>query len=645
MLNWPNKDISTRALDFSDPILHSPELMHDPKLIRNICIIAHVDHGKTTLVDHLLRQAGTFSEREVLSDRVMDSMDLERERGITIQAKNAAFHYKDKRVNIVDTPGHADFGGEVERILGMVDGSVLLVDAAEGPLPQTRFVLQKSLLKGHKVIVCMNKVDRPECHGGTRIKEVLNHIFDLFIDLGASEEQADFPVVYACAKHGWCTDKFEEIDDLVSGAKKGSLAPLYELISEKISPPTIEGDKLQILIANLGWSDFVGRLAIGRVLSGGIKVGQRVLRRGLKDEAFNTVKLFQYKGLAQEEVTEVGPGDVAVVAGTEAFEIGDTITQDDSVPALPRIEVEMPTLAMVFSVNTSPFSGRDGEAVQSRKLRERLLREVRQNVAVRFEETGLPDQFRVLGRGELQFAILTEQMRREGLEFMIGRPSVLIKKDDKGKKQEPIETAILDLPTDFASDVTRMFQERKGILLKYEPAGTGRVRLEFEIPTRGLLGMRTKYLTATKGEGLFNTQLLGYKDWKGDMLHRLNGALISDRDGKGVEYALMTLQNRGKLFITHGTEVYEGMVIGEHAKDNDLNVNPCKEKKLTNVRASGSDHFEAMHGVTDMGLEKCIEWIEDDEWIEVTPLNIRVRKKQLKANSRSIVRRIDDDKE
>lgn len=629
-------------LDFLSRNLHSSALMQDPKLIRNICIIAHVDHGKTTLVDHLLRQSGTFGERETLSDRVMDSMDLERERGITIQAKNAAFKYKEFRVNIVDTPGHADFGGEVERILGMVDGSVLLVDAAEGPLPQTRFVLQKSLQKGHKVIVCLNKVDRPECHGGHRIKEVLNYIFDLFIDLGASEEQAEFPVVYAAAKHGWCTTDFSAIPALVEGKAKGDLRPLYELITKHINPPNLTEEKLRIMVANLGWSDFVGRLAIGRVLSGSIKQNQRVFRKGLKDESFNVIKLFRYLGLAQDEVTEVGPGDIAVVAGSENVEIGDTIAFDETVEALPRIEVEKPTLAMIFSVNTAPFSGRDGEAIQSRKLRERLLREVRQNVAIRFEDSDQPDQFRVLGRGELQFAILSEQMRREGLEFMIGRPSVLIQNDGKTGKKEPIEMAVLDLPSDFASDVTRMFQERKGILQKYEASGNNRVRLEVEIPTRGLLGMRTKYLTATKGEGLFSSQLLGYKEWKGEMLHRLNGALIADRDGVCVEYSLLRLDDRGVLFVKPGDEVYEGMVIGEHAKDNDLNVNPTQERKLTNVRASGSDHYEALKGIREMNLERCIEWIEDDEWIEVTPKKIRIRKKILKSNQRSIIRRKDD---
>jgi GTP-binding protein len=588
----------------------------------------------------------------------MDSMDLERERGITIQAKNAAIQYKDTRINIVDTPGHSDFGGEVERILGMVDGAVLLVDAAEGPLPQTRFVLQKALERGQRVILCVNKVDRPECRDGIRTKEVVNAAFDLFIDLGATEEQADFPIVYACAKQGWCTTDFEEIPALISGEKKGSLEPLYELIVKTIAPPKVSSEPtFQLAVANLGWSDFVGRLAIGRIVSGALEVNQRAHRLGVNEmgepiiEGFNVTKLFRYSGLQQVEVKKLEAGDVGVIGGSENFQIGDTVGGAENTPRLPRIEVNKPTLGMIFSVNTSPFSGRDGDALQSRKLRERLLREVRMNVAVRYEETNSPDQFRMLGRGELQFAIIIEQMRREGAEFMVGRPEVLIIKDENGMKREPLEKATLDLPEEFASDVTRMFQERKGILMSYEAVGTqsgpggtqNRVRLEFEIPTRGLLGMRTKYLTATKGEGLFSSEMIGYTDWKGEMLHRLNGALISDRAGFATEYALINLDDRGLMFIKPGDEVYEGMIIGEFNKENDLNVNPVREKKLTNVRAAGSDHYVALKGTRDMTLERCIEWIEQDEWIEVTPKNIRIRKKVLQGNQRSIVRRSDDE--
>lgn len=620
--------------------------------LRNICIIAHVDHGKTTLVDHLLRQSGTFSERAQVEDRVMDSMDLERERGITIQAKNAAIQYQDYRINIVDTPGHSDFGGEVERILGMVDGAVLLVDAAEGPLPQTRFVLQKALERGQRIILCVNKVDRPEVREGPRISEVINQTFDLFIDLGATEEQADFPIVYACARAGWCTTNVDEIPALISGEKKGTLKPLYDLVVETIAPPKVEPNApFQMLISNIGWSDFVGRLAIGKIVGGSITTNQRMFRKGLDDtkeitEPFSALKLFRYKGLLQDEAKVLEAGDVGVIAGSEEFQIGDTIVAEEGTAPLARIAVNKPTLAMVFSVNTSPFSGREGEAVQSRKLRERLLKEIRHNVALKFEETEQPDQFRVLGRGELQFAVLIEQMRREGLEFMVGRPIVLTKTEN-GQKYEPLERATLDLPEEFSGDVTRMFQERKGILASYETSGTqsgpggtqNRVRLEFDIPTRGLLGMRTKYLTATKGEGLFSSQMVGYTDWKGEMLHRSNGALISDRAGSVTEYALLNLDDRGVLFVDPGVEVYEGMVIGEFNKENDLNVNPCREKKLTNVRAAGSDHYDAIKGRRDMTLEKCIEWIEEDEWIEVTPETIRIRKKVLATNQRSIIRR------
>ncbi len=621
--------------------------------LRNVCIIAHVDHGKTTLVDHLLKQSGTFTERETVEDRVMDSMDLERERGITISAKNACVKYKDYRINIVDTPGHADFGGEVERIMGMVDGAILLVDAAEGPLPQTRFVLQKALSRGYKVILCINKVDRPECSDGLRTQEVVNQTFDLFIDLGATEEQADFPILYTVAREGWCTPNFEDVPHMLSGEKKGSLEPMFETITKIIAPPPVEeSSPFKLAISNIGWSDFVGRLAVGRIHSGKVRQGQKLFRKlkteaGVeKTESFTVTKLFRYEGLKQVECAELAAGDIGVIAGSEEAEIGDSFVEVENATPLDRIEVEKPTIAMIFSVNTSPFSGREGEAVQSRKLRERLLKEVRHNVALRLEETEAPDQFRVLGRGELQFGILIEQMRREGLEFMVGRPVVLTRKTEDGQKEEPLERATLDLPEEFSGEVTRMFQERKGILASYEPSGTqtgpngtqNRVRLEIDIPTRGLLGMRTKYLTATKGEGIFSSRLVGFTPWKGEMLHRKNGAMISDRDGETVTYALFNLEDRGLLFCEPGVPVYEGMIVGEFNKENDLNVNPCKEKKLTNHRASGSDELVQLKGIREMTLEKCIEWIEDDEWIEVTPSTIRIRKKSLKGNTRSIIR-------
>lgn len=614
--------------------------------LRNICIIAHVDHGKTTLVDHLLKQSDTFGSHVTLDDRVMDSMDLERERGITIQAKNAAIKKAEYKINIVDTPGHADFGGEVERILGMVDGAVLLVDGAEGPLPQTRFVLQKALEKGHNIILVINKVDRPECRGTDRVQQVIDQTFNLFIDLGATDEQADFPILYACARYGWCTENYDDVEDLIEGRKKGTLDPLFERVKTRIKGPSVEKEKpFQMLISNIGWNDFVGRLAIGRITAGEIKTNDRVCRKGVNskgeplNENFKAVKIFTYNGLKQVDCEVMSAGDIAAVAGSDAFEIGDTVTLNEGTDALPRIHVSQPTLAMVFSVNTSPFSGRDGEAVQSRKLRERLIREVRHNVAIRFSETDVPDQFRILGRGELQFAVLIEQMRREGLEFMVGKPIVLTEVGAGGQKMEPLERLTLDLPETYGSDVTRMFQERKGMLMTYDNVGHGRIRLEFDVPTRGLLGMRSKYLTATRGEGIMSSNPIGMVEWRGDMLHRINGALIADRTGVVTEYALMGLEDRGAMFVKPGVDVYEGMVIGENSKDNDMNVNACREKKLTNVRASGAEILVGLKGVREMSLEKCLEWIDEDEWIEVTPKEIRLRKKVLAQNQRSIIRK------
>ncbi len=619
--------------------------------IRNICIIAHVDHGKTTLVDHLLRQSGTFKQHQSLDDRVMDSMDLERERGITIMAKNTSIQVGDTKVNVVDTPGHADFGGEVERIMGMVDGALLLVDAAEGPLPQTRFVLQKALAKGHKIILVVNKVDRPECKDGLRIQEVVNAAFDLFLELGASDEQCDFPIVYTCARQGWCTTNFDDIRPLINKEKTGSLEPLFKLIVDTVPAPKIsDNPNFQIMISNLSYSEYVGRLAIGRVLSGSVKKTQRIFRQGVdsngnpKIEPFTTTQIYTYLGLKQVEVPEILAGDIGVIAGCENFEIGDTVSSVMDSPPLPRIVVEKPTLAMLFSVNTSPLSGQEGEAIQSRKLRERLLKEVLHNVALKFEETETSDQFRVLGRGELQFAILIEQMRREGFEFMVGKPLVLFQRDENGSRLEPMERAVLDLPEEHASDVTRIFQERKGLLTKYEAMphqegiGKQRVRLEFDIPARGLLGIRSRYLTATRGDGLFSSYLIEYAPHKGDIPHRLNGALVADRIGETVEYSLLTLEERGVLFVKPGVKVYEGMIIGENNKENDMNVNPCKTKKLTNIRAAHAELLVTLAGIREMSLERSLEWIDEDEWIEVTPENVRIRKKVLNQNLRSVKR-------
>ena len=619
--------------------------------LRNVCIIAHVDHGKTTLVDHLLRQSGTFQVHQAVEERVMDSGDLEKERGITILSKNTSVMVGDTKVNIVDTPGHADFGGEVERIMGMVDGALLLVDAAEGPLPQTRFVLQKALSKGHKIILVINKVDRPECSDGRRIHEVVNATFDLFLELGANEDQADFPIVYAAARQGWCTTEFDDIPAYLKKEKAGSLKPLFDLILEKVPPPTVSPiSDFQLMISNLSYSEYVGRLAIGRVMSGSVKKNQKLFRQGINldgsplTQAFTVSQVFTYVGLKQTEVAEVEAGDIAVLAGNEGVEIGDTVSSKNDIAPLPRIIVEKPTLAMLFSVNTSPLSGQEGEAIQSRKLRERLLKEVRHNVALRFEESETSDQFRVLGRGELQFAILIEQMRREGFEFMVGKPLVLYRQGENGERLEPTERSVLDLPEEYASDVTRIFQERKGTLVKYEAMphqegiGKQRVRLEFDIPSRGLLGIRSRYLTATRGEGLFSSYLLEYSPHKGEIPHRANGALIADRTGQSIEYALLTLEERGMLFLKPGVKVYEGMIIGENAKDNDMNVNPCKEKKLTNIRSAHAEVLVTLSGIRDMSLERCLEWIDEDEWIEVTPENVRMRKKTLALNSRSVKR-------
>jgi GTP-binding protein len=614
--------------------------------IRNVCIIAHVDHGKTTLVDHLLQQSGTFAAHREVEERVMDSMDLERERGITILSKNTSIRVGDIKVNVIDTPGHADFGGEVERIMSMAQGAILLVDAAEGPLPQTRFVLEKAIKQGLKIILVINKVDRNEVQGTNRIDEVVDETFDLFCELGASEEQTDFPIVYACARGGWCTLDSSTVPALIEDKGDASLEPLFNLIVSTIKPPEVTSGSFKMLVSNLDYSDFVGQTAVGSPLCGEVKKNDRLYLNGVDEnnrpvkKAFSVTKVFSFQGLRQIEVESLQAGDIGLIAGYENVNIGDTLCADEKADPLPRINVEQPTLAMIFSINTSPLSGLEGEAVQSRKLRERLLKAARYNVALRFEDTDSSDQFRLLGRGELQFSILIEQMRREGLEFMVGRPQVLIKTDEAtGEKQEPMENAVVDLPETASGEVTEMFQTRKGIMTSYESLEGNRVRLKFEIPTRGLLGIQSKLLTATRGEGLLSSELSGYAAFKGDLSHRINGALISDRAGDTVEYALSSLEERGQLFISSGVKVYEGMIIGECAKDNDLNVNPCKEKKLTNVRASGSDGLVVLNGIRKMSLENCIEWIDDDEWIEVTPENIRLRKKVLGKNLRNVRRK------
>lgn len=599
-------------------------MITDPKKIRNIAIIAHVDHGKTTLVDHLIKQAGTFRENQQVEDRLMDSMDLERERGITIAAKNASFQYKDFKINIVDTPGHSDFGGEVERTLNMVDGAILLVDASEGPLPQTRFVLRKALEQNIKVLVCINKIDRADA----RIQEVLNEVFDLFIDLDAKEDQCDFNPIYAIAREGMAT--------MDPDKKTDSLEVLYEAILNLVPPPKIEeNEPLQIMVSNISYNDYVGRLAIGRVRSGKIKVGDEVLC--VQENGQKKVKvtaLFQYHVNAPVQVQEIGAGDIAIVAGMEDFTIGDTITEVLNPKALPRIRVEEPTVGVIFSVNNGPFAGMDGKNVTSRKIWDRLERELLYNVAIRVEKTDTTDAFKVIGRGELQLGVLIEQMRREGFELCVSKPQVVFKHED-GRKLEPMEVAVIDIEDAYVGAVTEKLGIRKGVMTNMVQKGTGRTRLEFRIPSRGLIGYRNEFLTDTRGTGLLNTQFDGWDDFRGEIQSRNNGAMISDRKGMATAYAIWNLQERGIMFVTHGDEVYEGMVVGEHAKENDLEVNITREKKLTNVRASGADEAIRLVPVKPMTLEKAMEWIRDSELIEVTPKYIRLRCRDLDPHKRA----------
>jgi len=595
-------------------------LQVSPDKIRNIAIIAHVDHGKTTLVDHLLRQSGMFRDNEHLDERVMDSMDLEKERGITIAAKNTCVLYKDYKINIVDTPGHSDFGGEVERILNMVDGAILLVDASEGPLPQTRFVLSKALAQNIKVFVLVNKIDRKDA----RIQEVRNEVFDLFIDLEAPEEQADYECIYAVAREGWVT-----LDPAVVPEKK-SLEMLYQWIIDKLPPPKAEvNGPLQLMISNIGYNNFVGRLAIGRVRQGTIKMGEEVAisqETGLKK--FRVTALFQYDGLKQVPVQVASAGDIAVVAGWEDVNIGDTITSATEPSPLPRLKIDEPTVEITLSVNDGPFAGKDGKHVTSRKILERIERELLTNVAIRMIPTDRPETWRLLGRGELQLAVLAEQMRREGFEFILGKPQVILKKDGE-TVLEPIEKVFIDVPEEYTGIVSEKLGPRKGVMMNMHPMHGGRMRLEFLIPSRGLIGYRSEFLTDTKGMGLLNREYHGYEPFRGEIAHRLNGAMISDRTGKTTQYAIFHLEDRGRFFINAVTEVYTGMIVGENAKENNLVVNVCREKKLTNVRASGSDEAIKLTPVKPLTIEQAMEWIKDDELIEITPNNIRMRVKNL----------------
>ncbi len=592
--------------------------------IRNIAIIAHVDHGKTTLVDHMLRQSGTFREGAATAERVMDSMDLERERGITIASKNCSVHYKNVKINIIDTPGHADFGGEVERALKMADGAILLVDASEGPLPQTRFVLRKALEAHLKIIVLVNKIDRKDA----RPQEVLDEIYSLFIDLDADDAQIDFPVLYAIGRDGIAQETLE--------TPGKNLAPLFEAVLKEVHPPRHDpAEPFQMLVTNLAYSDYLGRLAIGRVFHGSAKKNEGLVCFGHDGgpRALKISSLQVYEGLKFQEVESVEPGDIVIVSGIEEVEIGDTICTASTPKALKRIVVDEPTVGIKFMVNTSPFSGKEGKLVQSRRILDRLHKETLHNVALKVEETDSPDSFLVKGRGEFQMAILIEQMRREGFELAVGRPQILLK-EENGQRLEPIEHLFVDTPEEFIGVITEKLAPRQGRMINMVNHGTGRVRLEFSVPSRGLIGYRNEFLTDTKGVGLMNSYLQGYEPERGEIKSRVSGSLVSDRQGVTVPYGLFHLEPRGTLFVEGGVPVYEGMIVGEHNRDNDLNVNGCREKKLSNMRASGKDEHVTLVPVLPMTLERAIEFIKDDELVEVTPKSVRLRKMILPANQR-----------
>ncbi len=599
----------------------STELRQD---LRNVAIVAHVDHGKTTLVDALLWQSGIFRKNEVVAERVMDSIDLERERGITIMAKNMAVNYGDIRINIVDTPGHADFGGEVERTLKLVDGILLLVDASEGPLPQTRFVLGMALEAKLPPIVIINKIDRSDA----RAAEVLDEIYDLFIDLDADESLLDFPVFYANAKAGTCRRTPDGPDE--------SLQPLFEEIVKTVPPPSYDTEMpLQMLITSLDYDDYVGRLAIGRVFNGQIKTGQEVVavRPDHEPKPLKISTLYGFEGLQRLEIEEAGPGDLIAIAGFEDFSIGDTVCDPEDTRPLAPLLVGEPTLSMLFSVNTSPMAGREGTHVTSRKLKERLEKEALGNVAIRVEPSDSPDAFKVSGRGELQLAILIEMIRREDFELAVGKPEVVTRTID-GVLHEPMEILVVDCPEDYVGVVTQKVGERRGRMMHMVNHGSGRVRIEFRIPSRGLIGFRTEFLTETRGTGILNQLFDGWEPWQGEITERVTGALVSDRVGKTTAYAIDHLQPRGTLFVGPVAEVYEGMIVGENSRPNDLDINITKEKKLTNMRAASADDFVRLVPPRLLSLEQAIEFISVDELVEITPKAIRLRKKILPANRR-----------
>jgi GTP-binding protein len=601
--------------------------------IRNIAIIAHVDHGKTTLVDALLHQSGIFRANEQVAERVMDSLDLERERGITILAKNTTVHYHNVKINIVDTPGHADFGGEVERTLAMVDGVMLLVDASEGPLPQTRFVLKKALEANLPPIVCINKIDRPDA----RVSTVLDEIYDLFIDLDASEDQLDFPVVYTNARTGLATRDLKQAGE--------SLKPLFDLIVEALPGPAVDPSaSTQFQSNNLDYNDYVGRLAIGRVKNGTLAPGSTytLCRVDGRQEAVKITQVYGWQGLKRIELAKAEAGDIVAVAGIEDIGIGDTLADRENPQPLPALRIDEPTIAMIFSANNSPWAGREGEFVTSRKLRERLHYEQRRNVSLRVEETEQPDAFQVTGRGEFQLAIVIETMRREGYELQVSKPTVVTRQVN-GALHEPMELLVVDVPEAFIGVVSQLLAVRKGKMTKMIHAGSSRVRLEFAVPSRGLIGFRSRFLTDTRGTGIMNALFNGWAPWHGAIQARTNGAMVADREGPATPYAIFHLQERGVLFIAPGTQVYEGMIVGEYSRDNDLNVNICREKKLTNIRAAGRDENIIISPHREMGLEDGIEWIADDELVEVTPAPIRLRKKILRQTDRPRRRQEDDE--
>ena len=624
---FPSKKSLIKLLKTPDfktgSLLRHEDMLTKREDIRNIAIIAHVDHGKTTLVDGLLKQSGTFRSTENIQERIMDNIDIERERGITIMAKNTAVRYNGVKINIVDTPGHADFGGEVERTLKMVDGVLLLVDASEGPLPQTRFVLKKALELKLPPILVINKIDRPD----SRIQEVLDEVYGMFIDLDAEEGQLNFPVVYTNARSG--------IAKLALDDGSRDLKPLFDLILKTIPPP--EGDinaPLQLLITNIDYDDYVGRLAIGKIFSGAVKDRDTVAIINSDGAAVKTkvAAVYTFGGLERAEVKEAAVGDIVALAGMEGINIGDTVTDAETPMPLPRIKVDEPTISMVFSANTSPFAGREGKYVTSRNLRERLEKELLYNVSIKVD-FGSMDSFTVMGRGELQLAILIEMMRREGYEMSVAMPETITKTID-GVLHEPMELLTVDVPEEFIGVVTGEAGQRKGKMLKMQNNGHGRARLEFRIPSRGLIGFRSKFLTDTKGTGLANHLFDGYEPWHGQMTKRNTGALVSDRAGETTTYALFHLQPRGTLLVSETTPVYEGMLVGENSRENDLDVNATKEKKLTNMRSASADEALQLVPPRILNLEQAIEFIREDELVEVTPRSVRLRKKILQANKR-----------